>query len=59
VFASATKLVGAGLYWNQGTVDFRIAFFLAIGSVPGGALGVSAARRASEVSDASLRWASA
>jgi uncharacterized protein len=40
VYGSLTKIAGAWMHWKQGTVDLRICFRLAMGSVPGGVLGV-------------------
>ena len=40
VYGSLTKIAGAWMHWKQGTVDLRISFRLAMGSVPGGILGV-------------------
>ena len=40
VYGSLTKIAGAWMHWKQGTVDLRICWKLAIGSVPSGILGV-------------------
>ncbi len=42
VYGSLTKVVGAFMHWRQGTVDMKVVFRLALGSVPGGVLGVLA-----------------
>lgn len=39
-FGGITKIVGAGMHWRQGNVDLTIVRKLAIGSVPGGIMGV-------------------
>ena len=39
-YSAITKLFGASVHWRQGSIDFRTAFRLAIGSIPGGLLGV-------------------
>lgn len=41
VYGSLTKVVGAFMHWRQGSVDMKVVFRLAIGSVPGGIIGVS------------------
>jgi uncharacterized membrane protein YfcA len=40
VYGSLTKIAGAIMHWKQGTVDLKICFRMALGSVPGGILGV-------------------
>ncbi|MEO8661924.1 MAG: sulfite exporter TauE/SafE family protein [Bryobacteraceae bacterium] len=40
VYGSLTKVVGAWMHWRQGSVDMKVVWRLAIGSVPGGILGV-------------------
>jgi uncharacterized protein len=40
MYAALTKWTGAWVHWRQGTVDTRLALRLAVGSVPGGILGV-------------------
>ncbi len=40
VYGSLTKIAGAWMHWKQGTVNLRICFRMAIGSIPGGILGV-------------------
>ncbi|MCC6862099.1 MAG: sulfite exporter TauE/SafE family protein [Bryobacterales bacterium] len=42
---AVTKLIGSLVHWRQGTVDVRLAFRAAWGSVPGGLLGVAAVTR--------------
>jgi uncharacterized membrane protein YfcA len=42
VYGSLTKVVGAYMHWRQGSVDMKVVFRLALGSVPGGVLGVRA-----------------
>lgn len=42
VFAAVTKIGAAGVHWHQGTVDLRLALFLALGSVPGAMIGFAA-----------------
>ncbi|MEO8660062.1 MAG: sulfite exporter TauE/SafE family protein [Bryobacteraceae bacterium] len=39
-YASLTKIAGAWMHWRQGTVDLRLCLRMAIGSIPGGVLGV-------------------
>lgn len=45
VYGSLTKIAGAWMHWKQGTVDLKISLRLALGSVPGGILGVWAVTR--------------
>ena len=40
VYAAVAKWVGGWVHWRQGTVDVKLALRLALGSVPGGILGV-------------------
>ena len=40
VYGSLTKIAGALMHWKQGTVDLRVCFRMALGSVPGGIAGV-------------------
>ncbi len=40
VYGSLTKIAGAWMHWKQGTVDLKVCFRMALGSVPGGILGV-------------------
>ncbi|MEO8660055.1 MAG: sulfite exporter TauE/SafE family protein [Bryobacteraceae bacterium] len=40
VYGSLTKIAGAWMHYRQGTVDLKVCFRMAIGSVPGGILGV-------------------
>jgi uncharacterized membrane protein YfcA len=44
VYGAVTKIVGAFMHWRQGTVDLAIVGRLALGSLPGGCLGVFAIR---------------
>ncbi len=39
-YSAITKIFGASVHWRQGSIDFKTAFRLAMGSVPGGILGV-------------------
>lgn len=39
-YSAITKIFGASVHWRQGSVDFKTALRLAMGSVPGGLLGV-------------------
>lgn len=39
IYGAITKIVGAGIHWRQGTVDWNVAKRMAIGSVPGGIAG--------------------
>jgi uncharacterized protein len=41
LFMAATKIFATLLHWRQRTVDFRLAGFLAIGSVPGALTGTA------------------
>jgi uncharacterized protein len=41
-YGAITKVLGAFLHWRQGTVDVPLAWRTALGSVPGGLLGVYA-----------------
>ena len=40
VYSAATKLVGAWVHWQRGTVDIPLAWRLASGSIPGSLIGV-------------------
>lgn len=42
VYGALTKLTGAWMHWRQGSVNLKIVRQLALGSIPGGILGVSA-----------------
>lgn len=39
IYGSITKIVGAGIHWQQGTVDWNVARRMAMGSIPGGIAG--------------------
>jgi hypothetical protein len=57
---AVTKLAGAWMHWKQGTVDVRVAAYLACGSIPAGVLGVLALTRlqqAGYVGDVQIRQA--
>lgn len=41
VWGAVTRATGAFIHWRQGTVDFSIVKFLAIGSVPGALAGLA------------------
>lgn len=45
VYGSLTKIAGAWMHWRQGTVDLRVSLRLAMGSLPGGVLGVLAVQK--------------
>ncbi|MBV9671151.1 MAG: sulfite exporter TauE/SafE family protein [Acidobacteriales bacterium] len=39
-YSAVTKIFGAWMHWRQGSIDFGTSFRLAMGSIPGGMLGV-------------------